>query len=324
MSGFGNDIVNASNELIRSTMESPNYVSGVSGWTINKDGSAQFNNLTVRGVFYGVNFVLNNNGLFFYNGTPTLGNLVESVALGAGIDPYGNAYKAGHAAYQGSISANQAAVLVSSELDLYTDRTVQDGVNVRPSVVVANGNYPGELNFWSGMLNAADTQSTLRIYSGSNTDPNRVFASGSEIDVNATHFGITGNMFVQGAHGIFGQDAGWITVGLASSWTARGGGWPPFQVFRSPIINGVMFVRGALTSGSNSIANGASIATFGAGYYNTTVAGAIAVSQYGGSAVTNSLRFEISTAGAVTIWGITTAGTLSIEFSGNIFLDNLS
>jgi len=35
--------------LIRSSIQSPNYVAGVSGWTINQDGSAEFNNATFRG-----------------------------------------------------------------------------------------------------------------------------------------------------------------------------------------------------------------------------------------------------------------------------------
>lgn len=35
--------------LIRSAIQSPNYVAGVSGWTINQDGSVEFNNATFRG-----------------------------------------------------------------------------------------------------------------------------------------------------------------------------------------------------------------------------------------------------------------------------------
>lgn len=39
------------NTLIREAIQSPNYVVNVSGWTINADGSAEFNDLTVRGTF---------------------------------------------------------------------------------------------------------------------------------------------------------------------------------------------------------------------------------------------------------------------------------
>jgi hypothetical protein len=37
------------NTLIRPAIHSPNYVAGVSGWSINRDGSAEFNNATFRG-----------------------------------------------------------------------------------------------------------------------------------------------------------------------------------------------------------------------------------------------------------------------------------
>lgn len=35
--------------LVREALRSPNYVMGTTGWTINYDGSAEFNNVTVRG-----------------------------------------------------------------------------------------------------------------------------------------------------------------------------------------------------------------------------------------------------------------------------------
>lgn len=36
-------------KLIRQFIQSPNYVAGSAGWTINKDGSSEFNNITARG-----------------------------------------------------------------------------------------------------------------------------------------------------------------------------------------------------------------------------------------------------------------------------------
>lgn len=97
MSGFENAIINATNSLIRAAMHSPNYVTGVSGWTINKDGSAEFNNLTLRGTFQGNNWVMNSDGLFFYNGPAAAGNLSLAITNSgaSGIDPYGNPYQPG-------------------------------------------------------------------------------------------------------------------------------------------------------------------------------------------------------------------------------------
>lgn len=46
---FSNPVVGGENgELIRRSIQSPDYVAGVSGWTINRDGSAEFNNVTIR------------------------------------------------------------------------------------------------------------------------------------------------------------------------------------------------------------------------------------------------------------------------------------
>lgn len=45
---FGNSVVGGI-ALVRPAIRSPNYVAGVSGWTINIDGTAEFANATVRG-----------------------------------------------------------------------------------------------------------------------------------------------------------------------------------------------------------------------------------------------------------------------------------
>lgn len=47
---FTNSIV-AGTKLVRQSIQSPNFVTGVSGWSINKDGSAEFLDLEIRGEF---------------------------------------------------------------------------------------------------------------------------------------------------------------------------------------------------------------------------------------------------------------------------------
>jgi hypothetical protein len=88
-------ITNGYGNLSLPTVQSPNFVSGVSGWQISKNGNAQFNNLTIRGVFNGTNFVINSNGAFFYSGTPAAGNLIASIASSAVSDGLGNAVVSG-------------------------------------------------------------------------------------------------------------------------------------------------------------------------------------------------------------------------------------
>jgi hypothetical protein len=81
-------------------IQSPGFVAGASGWIIRIDGSAEFNNLNVRGTFTGNNYVINTLGEFFYSGTPAAGNLVQSITNAAGADDgHGNAFLAGVTTY---------------------------------------------------------------------------------------------------------------------------------------------------------------------------------------------------------------------------------
>ena len=99
MSGFNNPIIGGSGKLVYPQIESPNFVDSVSGWQIAKDGSAEFNNLEVRGTFLGADYIINSAGAFFYSGTPAAGNLIVSIASTGGTDQFGNTYDAGITSY---------------------------------------------------------------------------------------------------------------------------------------------------------------------------------------------------------------------------------
>jgi hypothetical protein len=88
--------------LVRSDVQSQNYHAGTDGWIIEADGNAEFNDLTIRGVFSGSNFTINSSGIFMYNGTPAAGNLIGSWTSASGTDSFGNNYNAGFAIYQGA------------------------------------------------------------------------------------------------------------------------------------------------------------------------------------------------------------------------------
>lgn len=76
---FGDPIV-AGNTLVRDAIQSPNYVAGVSGWTINRDGSAEFSNVVVRGTFVAGTapdtLTVNAGGLEYFS---TANNLKENI-----------------------------------------------------------------------------------------------------------------------------------------------------------------------------------------------------------------------------------------------------
>lgn len=75
--------------LVLPSVFSPNYVPGVSGWSIKKDGSSEFSNVTVRGTFAGTDYIINANGEYRYSGTPAAGNLIYSDTNGTS-DQFGN------------------------------------------------------------------------------------------------------------------------------------------------------------------------------------------------------------------------------------------
>lgn len=99
MSGFHNYIFTKLGTLVLKALQSPNYIAGTSGWTVKKDGSAEFNNLAIRGTFNGTNFIINSTGAFFYSGTPATGNLIVSVTNVSGTDAFGNAFQQGTTSY---------------------------------------------------------------------------------------------------------------------------------------------------------------------------------------------------------------------------------
>jgi hypothetical protein len=88
LEGFSKWFVNAAGELVIKALSSPNFVSGVSGWTIRKDGSVEFN----FGIFRGS---IINGGLFVYSGAPALGSLIIAISPSVGTDAFGNHYGAG-------------------------------------------------------------------------------------------------------------------------------------------------------------------------------------------------------------------------------------
>lgn len=90
------DDVAAGVVLVRPAIQSPDYLTGVSGWAIKIDGTAEFNNVVIRG---GTTV----SGLsLYYDGTPALGNLIMSLSAAAGVDSFGNAYEAGLGLYSSS------------------------------------------------------------------------------------------------------------------------------------------------------------------------------------------------------------------------------
>jgi hypothetical protein len=102
-------------------IQSPNFVSGTSGWSINADGTAEFNGLTLHGSLVlgtgGSNVIVLDfarHAVFVYDNS---GNLIASIAPSSGTDALGNAYQIGIVSYFGATEFTQ---LVGGNIQIST------------------------------------------------------------------------------------------------------------------------------------------------------------------------------------------------------------
>lgn len=161
MGGFANPLVGGGGALVYPALHSPNYSPGVAGWTVKKDGSAEFNNLVVRGTFNGTDFVINAAGTFVYSGTPAAGNLLASMAPAAGTDSFGNAYLSGVAAY--GTALHLFAELAGGDLSLGSQNASSKITNVAVIQLIdalLNGIAP-ELKLTSPLTSAGNGSSLI-------------------------------------------------------------------------------------------------------------------------------------------------------------------
>jgi hypothetical protein len=97
--GWGNPVV-GSTALRIPAINSPNFnlanpaASPTPSWAILQSGLAYFFGLTLTGgTITGPDYIINTSGIFFYSGTPALGNLTGSWTSAAGTDAFGNSYQ---------------------------------------------------------------------------------------------------------------------------------------------------------------------------------------------------------------------------------------
>lgn len=90
--GWGNPVIGGADTLLRRAIRSPDYLAGVSGWSVNRDGTAEFNDASFRG-----SVVIDNatEAILVYDGPPALGNLIFALSNTQGLDDFGNGYGAG-------------------------------------------------------------------------------------------------------------------------------------------------------------------------------------------------------------------------------------
>lgn len=176
MSGFTNPIIGGGGALVYPSIHSPKYQAGTAGWDVGKDGSAEFNNVTIRGSFSGIDWEVNADGAFFYGGPPAKGNLILSIARAAGTDSYGNAYYDGLASYEndtaGSFGQQIGGLLIFGNATYPTIASGAAGINMQPdgSLLISVGLTGAALSLEPS--NASSFGGPVSIASPSGTDEN--------------------------------------------------------------------------------------------------------------------------------------------------------
>ena len=118
MAGFRNSILSAAGRLVRAAIQSPNFLHNSTGWSINKDGSAEFSNVVIR------NGQIISGSVLIYSTNPgALGTLVSSDSQSGGTDAFGNAYLPGTVSYQASGGGYLASQLYNGAVFLQQNTT---------------------------------------------------------------------------------------------------------------------------------------------------------------------------------------------------------
>ncbi|HEY1699197.1 MAG TPA: hypothetical protein VGG75_05700 [Trebonia sp.] len=339
---FSNPIIGGGGALVYPSIHSPDYAAGSAGWSINKDGSAEFNDLELRGTFQGTDYVINSAGAFFYSGTPAAGNLLISITSADGTDPYGNPYLGGIYTRSASGAYVQIQVGATSEISLSTgDADEGETGGWLASVPGAGPTRDLGLYGQSPVFAGQTALSFCELYSGSQDATKMPTASiGASNDSGAqyaqwtaqagptpyaalqTHLAlllatVSGETLMTAPQaaiqpGTTDTPETWHTITPAGSWTVVN----PLQY--KLCTDKTVRLRGELTA-TAAIASGATLMTLPAGYVPTTEARLTWNYNTSAPAVTTMLA-DVSTAGVIkTYAGIPSGATLNI--SGGIPLD---
>lgn len=270
--GFQNPITGSQGALERPAIKSPNFVHNTSGWSIARDGSAEFNNIVIRG-----GSTVGGTALY-YAGTPAAGNLRYSISDTAGTDPYGNAYGRGVIAYAigftGDVGLADGALRLGHASTNFTNGgLVRQGLTFGGDIILDTGTGDATHTDAAALQLAAGQGSQT---TGSATTPRAVL-----LDVNVTSDAdllLSGSIVKTNAAG---TPYTWQTPAYGANWAAGPGGGTVqnLQYRRDPLDN--LVIIGAAHTTSNSPA--AVIFNLPAGYRPAIEQRVAAVLNQGGA-----------------------------------------
>ena len=269
--------------LRRAAIQSPNYVTGSAGWAIKQDGSAEFNNVTIRG-----GQIVGGTALY-YSGTPAANNLVASISAAAGTDAFGNAYFAGFTEY-GKSGLTYYAVNIATGTG--------SGDTFGGTVQAFTG---ADMTAWTG-------QATLAL-AGS---------SAAELTCSQLHIrppGAGAGLITVGNPATPAINETWHDMTLLNSWSLGASGYAQYKLE----INNRVSVRGANVI-PGTVTGGTSIWTPPANYAPVTTQRVDMVIEVStGAAGVDTPRFDAA-AGGFDVFNIP-ASTTRVGFNGSYALD---
>jgi hypothetical protein len=313
MGGFQNPIVGGT-ALRIPAIQSPNFSPGADGWIIRIDGSAEFNNLTIRGTFNGNDFILNSSGLFIYDGTPAAGNLVATIAPAQGTDGFGNTYLGGIATYDGDQFVALAVGNILFGL-------ISQGTNTAGLIGLVGADAIEALSPFS--VSKPD-RATWELVDGAVTVTPQSDPGYPHMDIGANTAGMAawlhGALLYATASGGTSTAETWHAPSpLGTGWVAgpSGGTVQPVQ-YRRDALDNLVIVGTAHTT---STTPASTVFTLPAGYRPKITQRCVGVSNSGG---TPTVRYiEIQSTGAVVVNPALTTTSTDVYFAATVPLGNV-
>lgn len=279
---FRNPILGAGGStLLRPAIQSPNYVAGSAGWAVKRDGSAEFNNIVIRGG------TVESGTALYYDGTPAAGNLIMSIAASAGVDEFGNAYAAGLTLYSadGTINFDGTASTWNATPSGAGIQILVGGGSVSQSFApsVVSGVTWDDGGIGANLASRLGTNTPQTFLSS----PNNSASSGQHADISLYGAPQTSNgdvlteAIIDAARTWVNSNIGWIngawikqaetwhTPTFSGTWSSTGtlNGNSTFRglQYRKDAEDNVWILGGATTTGA-----GGSIFTLPSGYFNSS------------------------------------------------------
>ena len=283
---FKNPIAALSGVLTFPSIHSPNYVPGVSGWTINRDGTVEFNTL-------GGTLQVNNNGIFFYIPNAGTGNLRAAITTTDGTDQYGNSY-------HGGLFVNQKQVWATGDHS--------DSIVLNP----AGGTAGPEIQFVPTGFNAL--YHFLMDQAGNRVLAEPVNASGASFEVNGDAQ-VNTALYAKDPNAVFRET--WHSVILVNGWANKAGAQAAkYRKLASP-PNSVEIV-GDITGGTAT--NSTTLFQLPAGYRPPTVSPATPIYTANRNANNDPPVVFLDTSGNVKLFNC--AGATELQINAIFALDS--